>query len=287
MPDHDSHAKNRSSWNAATRQHNSHKGDQVAFLRNSGTTLFPEEVALLGDVRGKKLVHLQCNSGQDTLSIAQHLEATVTGVDISDEAIDFARKLSTDSGIPGEFIRADVYDWFAQNTVRYDVVFSSYGAIPWLSDLAAWGKGIAAALVPGGRFVLVEFHPVMGMLDDDDASRIKYDYGGGKRYEFEDGIGDYVAMSGTGLIHDGGTIEQTDYWTNPHPSVEFAWGLGDIVTALTGAGLHLIDLQEYFYSNGFKPFPQMLERDGRRMVMPPGSPQIPLMFGLIAQQPDA
>ena len=62
--------QNRRSWNAATLAHNSHKGDQALFLRQGGSTLFPEELALLGDVRGRSLLHLQCNAGQDSLSLA-------------------------------------------------------------------------------------------------------------------------------------------------------------------------------------------------------------------------
>src|ERR1043165_5327026 len=82
----DLHEDNRQSWNSATRAHNSHKGDQAAFLRSGGSTLFLEELELLGDVTGKRLVHLQGNAGQDTLSLAAP-GAEVTGVDISDEAI--------------------------------------------------------------------------------------------------------------------------------------------------------------------------------------------------------
>ncbi|HEY7033415.1 MAG TPA: methyltransferase domain-containing protein, partial [Thermomicrobiales bacterium] len=160
------HEENRLAWNAATVAHNSHKVDQARFLREGGTTLFPEEVELLGDLSGTSLVHLQCNAGQDSLSLVR-LGATVTGVDISDEAIGFARRLSAESGIPATFVRADVYDWLAEaaeGPERYDVVFSSYGAITWLSDIRAWGRGIGAILKPGGRFVLVEFHPITGMF---------------------------------------------------------------------------------------------------------------------------
>src|SRR5581483_7586423 len=98
------HEENRLSWNAATVAHNSHKGDQAAFFRKGGSTLRPEELELLGDVRGQAIVHLQCNSGQDTLSMAR-LGAVMTGVDISDTAIDFARQLSQDSGIPAQWQR--------------------------------------------------------------------------------------------------------------------------------------------------------------------------------------
>jgi 2-polyprenyl-3-methyl-5-hydroxy-6-metoxy-1,4-benzoquinol methylase len=83
----------RRSWNVATRNHNAHKGDQAAFLRAGGDVLFPEELELLGDLRGKRLVHVQCNAGQDTLCLARR-GAVATGVDLSDEAIRFARELS-------------------------------------------------------------------------------------------------------------------------------------------------------------------------------------------------
>ncbi len=67
MPRPDLHEDNRIAWNAATAAHNSHKLDQAAFLRDGGTTLFQEEIGLLGDLSGRSLTHLQCNAGQDSL----------------------------------------------------------------------------------------------------------------------------------------------------------------------------------------------------------------------------
>lgn len=279
MPEKDLHQVNRVSWNAATDAHNSHKRDQAAFFRSGGSTLFPEEVELLGDLRGKSLLHLQCNAGQDTLSLAQ-LGATVTGVDISDTAIDFARQLSVESGIPATFERADVFDWLAAATTTYDVVFSSYGALIWLSDLQAWGRGIAHVLKPGGRVVIMEFHPVFGVFEE--GWRLAYDYMGGTRLAFE-GVGDYVALSGDMLTPSGyqeGVVE----FQNPHPSYEFCWGVSDIVSPLLAAGLRLTMLREYPYSNGFKRFADMRELPGRRFAMPEGLPQMPLMLGVVAEK---
>jgi 2-polyprenyl-3-methyl-5-hydroxy-6-metoxy-1,4-benzoquinol methylase len=130
----DLHEENRRSRNEVTRAHNSHKGDQAAFFRNGGTTLHPEERELLGDIRGRSVVHLQCNAGQDTLSLAR-LGATVTGVDISDTSIDFARALSQETGITATFVRSDLYDWLeetAKGSTRFDRTFCSYGALCWL-----------------------------------------------------------------------------------------------------------------------------------------------------------
>ncbi len=83
-------------------------------------------------------------------------------MDISDEAVRFARELSDASGIAATFERADVYDWLdaaGREGRSFDVVFASYGAIGWLSDLRAWARGIAGVLRPGGRFVASTWMP--------------------------------------------------------------------------------------------------------------------------------
>lgn len=285
MPRRELHEDNRVAWNAATRMHNSHKIDQARFLREGGTTLFPEEIDLLGDISGKSLVHLQCNAGQDSLSLAR-LGAIVTGVDISDEAIAFAQQLATDTGIPATFIRSDVYDWLAESAhkpVRYDIVYSSYGAIPWLSDIATWARGVAAILKPGGRFVLIEFHPFPMIFEWD--WTVKYPYfAAGEPLSFEHGVGDYVGMSGEALAPSG-YVEGVKDWVNPHPGHEFQWGIGDVATALLDAGLVITGLQEYPYSNGAKLFDRMRELPGKRMVPPEDLPALPLMYSLVATKP--
>jgi SAM-dependent methyltransferase len=279
------HEANRLSWNAATRAHNSHKGDQAAFLREGGSTLFPEEKELLGDLTGLEVLHLQCNSGQDTLGLVQ-LGGAVTGVDISDEAIRFATALSADSGLPANFHRMDVYDYFtaaAEAGVQYDVIFASYGTICWLSDLEAWGRGIHTLMRPGGRFVFVEFHPFSMIFDEQ--WRFHYDYFPNGAVD-SPGVSDYVALSGNGLAlgeHQSG-IED---FVNPHPAHEFAWGVGDVITSLTQAGLAILRLDEYPYANGCALFEGMRDSGGRRMVPPEGMPSIPLMYRVLATKPRA
>ena len=283
MPNREHHQINRRSWNEGTKAHNSHKGDQAAFFRAGGNTLFAEETRLLGDVAGKTLLHLQCNSGQDTLSIANHLGARVTGVDISDEAIRFARQLSRESGIDAKFVRADIYDFFEANRQRYDVAFASYGALCWLSDLEAWGRGAGRCLRSGAQFVLIDFHPVFAIFDED--WNLRHDYMGGKVYEFESGVGDYVAMTGAAAETDE-LLPGVENFVNPYPGVEYQWGLAEIVTALLDAGLRLLDMREYDVSNGFKPMGDMRELGERRYGMPEHLPQaIPLMFSIVAGKP--
>jgi SAM-dependent methyltransferase len=276
--------QNRLSWNAAVGAHESHRGDLARFLREGGSTLFPEELELLGDLRGRTLVHLQCNSGGDSLSLAL-LGATVTGVDISDEAILYARGLSSESGIPASFVRADVYDWLeaaAREGRRFDVVFSSYGVVCWLPDLQTWAGGIAAILETRGRFTLVDFHPVADMFDERWNHAHAYPSGGEPQL-LQEGVGDYVGESAGGLTPEGFVERERDF-ENPHGCHLFRWGLGEVVTALAGAGLRIVALEEYPYSNGERLFGRMREMPGRRMVPPEEVPAVPLMYGIAAEK---
>jgi SAM-dependent methyltransferase len=276
--------QNRLSWNAAVAAHESHRGDLAGFLREGGSTLFPEERALLGDLAGKRLVHLQCNSGGDSLSLAL-LGARVTGVDISDEAILYARRLSSRCGIPASFVRADVYDWLeaaAREGRCFDVVFSSYGVVCWLPDLEAWARGIAAVLETRGRFVLVDFHPVADVFDERWNPAHAYPSGGEPRL-LREGVSDYVGESGGGLT-PAGFDEGERGFENPQGCQLFRWGLGEVVTALAAAGLRIIALEEYPYSNGERHFGRMRELPGRRMVPPAEVPAVPLMYGISAEK---
>lgn len=266
----------RRSWNVATRNHNAHKGDQAAYFREGGDVLFPEELELLGNLGGVELVHLQCNAGQDTLGLARR-GATVTGVDLSDEAVSFARGLSAASGIPATFVEADVVEWMRSTPARFDVAFSSYGAVGWLPDLGAWARGIAGVLKPGGRFVYVEFHPLVWSIGGDlRLSRDDYF----QATPFLEPVGDYVAASGAGLgvVTTGATSENTVV------AQSWQYGVGDIVTALAAAGLRVEVLREYPHANGCKVVDALVPGEGRRWVWPEGAARLPLMFGVVARK---
>lgn len=266
----------RRSWNVATRNHNAHKGDQAGFLRSGGDVLFPEERALLGPLKGRSLVHLQCNSGADTLCLARD-GAVVTGVDLSDEAIAFAKQLSVGAGIPGRFIEAEVVSWMASTDERFELAFSSYGVIGWNADAAAWLRGVQRILKPGGRFVYVEFHPLIWSLGKDLALSGD-DYF--KRGPYIEPVNDYVAEAGEALGAKGAVSGKNDV-----PAYGYQYTLGELVSFVIEAGLTLESLTEYPYSNGFRPFPAMVEAPGKRWVLPEGKGRVPLMFSLSARKP--
>jgi SAM-dependent methyltransferase len=273
--------QNRRSWNAVVPVHNSHRTHLAPFFRAGGSTLFAEELTLLGDICGKHVAHLLCNTGQDTLSLAQR-GAIVTGVDISDEAIHSAMQLVRDTGIAATFVRSDVYDWLqhaARAGQHFDVVYCAYGVICWLHDLQAWAQGVAAILPGGGRFVLVEFHPVSNMFDHN--WQLANPYGKNGRALHLPGVGDYVGASAGGLTPSG-FVAGIEQFENPEPCVLYQWGVGEVVTALANAGLSVTQLQEYPYVNGERPFANMREDHQRRMFPPANVPSIPLMYGVVA-----
>lgn len=269
--------QNRRSWNAVTAAHNTHKVDQPGYFRAGGSTLFPEEIELLGDIRGQSLLHLQCNCGQDALSLVG-LGAVVTGVDISDAAIDFARSLSADSGIPATFERADVYAFFeADAGARFDVVFSSYGVIGWLPDLSLWAQGVARCLKPGGRFVLLEFHPLCWSVGGQGRWVDRYFQPGA--IDDPSGVGDYVAKAGEALSPSGFS-PGTQGFENPEPAVVYQWTTAQLLQALIDAGLMLTTIQEYPFSNGCCLHEGMVEDSDRRFRHPDSDYDPPLMLGI-------
>ncbi len=276
--------QNRESWNAVVGVHDSHRGDLARFLREGGSTLFREERDLLGDLEGRSLLHLQCNSGGDSISLAK-LGATVTGVDISDEAVLSARDLAQKSGVPATFERADVYDWLeraSRDGRHFDVVFASYGVVCWLSDLEAWADGIATILNPSGYFVLVDFHPAADIFDEDWNPARDYP-SAGEPLRLDEGVGDYVGEAVGGLT-PAGFEEGVGSFENPEKAHLFRWGLGEILTALAGASLRITTVEEYTYTNGERSFARMRELAGRRLAPPEDVPAVPLMYGLRAEK---
>jgi len=276
--------QNRVSWNAVVRAHESHRGDLSRFFGEGGSTLFQEERDLLGELEGRFLVHLQCNSGGDSISLAR-LGATVTGVDLSDEAVSSARALAEKTGTRASFERADVYEWLEEASRegrRFDVAFASYGVICWLPDLRSWAGGIAGILNPGGRFVLMDFHPAAEIFDRAWNHVSDYPYGG-EPVLLREGVGDYVAVSGGGLT-PAGFVEGVRDFENSEGCYLFRWGLGEVVTALAEAGLRITALEEHPFANGERKFAGMRELPGKRMVPPEHMPAIPLMYGIRAEK---
>lgn len=165
---------NKETWNQKTDVHIDSKFyDQKGFLEGN-SSLNSIELDLFGDLKNKKILHLQCHFGQDTISLSR-LGAKATGVDLSDNAIDKAREMAEKLGTDTQFISCDIYSLPDHLNEEFDIVFTSYGTIGWLPDLDKWAKVIHRFLKPGGKFIIVDFHPVIWMFDDN-FDKIGYNY---------------------------------------------------------------------------------------------------------------
>lgn len=220
---------NRTSWNNKTDIHlKSDFYDLEGFLKGK-TSLNGIELELLGEIQGKTILHLQCHFGQDTISL-DRLGAEVTGVDFSDKAIENARIIAKKTRSNANFICCDIYDLPHHLDQQFDIVFSSYGTIGWLPDMDQWAKVVSRFLKPEGRFVFVEFHPVVWMFDDI-FEKIQYNYfNSGPIVETESGT--YAEK--TADIH-----QEYVMWNH---------GLSEVINALIKNGLVIHSLDEYDYS---------------------------------------
>jgi hypothetical protein len=164
-------------------------------------------------------------------------------------------------------VQADVLDApRALGGRRFDVVYTGMGAIIWLPDLARWAETMAALVAPGGRFYLVEFHPITDVFADDDLTVTRSYFAPGEL-----------------VIDEAGTYADPDAATVHNRTVEWQHGLGDVVSALIGAGLRVELLREHD-ATAFARWP-FLVRDGRTWRMPDGMPSLPLMYSLRASAP--
>ncbi|HLK44205.1 MAG TPA: class I SAM-dependent methyltransferase, partial [Thermoleophilia bacterium] len=151
-------AVNRAMWDARVPVHVASDFYNVEGFRRGELSIAPFEPAELGDVAGRRLVHLQCHFGLDTLSLAR-LGADVTGVDFSPVALDEARRLADETGLLARFVEATVDRARDVLDGNFDIVYTSWGVLVWLPDLGGWARTIAGLLRPGGFVYLVDEHP--------------------------------------------------------------------------------------------------------------------------------
>lgn len=220
---------NRQSWNKRTEVHlKSAFYDLDNFLKGK-SSLNDIELNLLGDIKGKSILHLQCHFGQDSISLGR-LGADVTGVDLSDKSIDSAKQLAKQTNSNAKFICCNIYDLPEHLNQKFDIVFTTYGTIGWLPDLDKWAKIISDFLKPGGKFVFAEFHPAVWMFDDH-FEKISYNY-------FNSGP---IAETQTGTYADR-DAELT------LSGVSWNHGISEVLNSLINNGLEINSFDEYDYS---------------------------------------
>lgn len=251
---------NKDAWNKRVSAHLASDFYDLKGWKAGKTSLNNIELELLGDVAEKSILHLQCHFGQDSLSLAR-MGASVIGVDLSNESIAAAKKLNAELCLDAQFITSDVLELDGKIDQQFDLVFTSYGTIGWLPDLDKWAETISKHLKPGGKFVFVEFHPVIWMFDDA-FDKVEYRY-------FKD---EPIVETTTGTYADSKA---------PFEKTEISWnhGLAEVFHALENNNLILKSFDEYDYSP-YNCFAGMKQLDNRKFIIEKHGNKLPLVYSL-------
>ncbi|MCL4544570.1 MAG: class I SAM-dependent methyltransferase [Chloroflexi bacterium] len=259
---------NREHWNDLVPIHLRSTMYAVDAFRAGASTLQPLELAEVGPVAGKTLLHVQCHFGLDTLSWARR-GAVVTGADFSDQAITAARSLSAELALPARFVCSPVNDLPGALAGTFDIVYSTYGVLCWLGDLERWAQVIAHFVAPGGVFYLADGHPAANALEDVDGEpRLRHPYfstGAPDAYEVDGSYADWTAH-----------VEH-------QKAIEWTHTLGEIVSALCTAGLRLEFLHEHPFSF-FQAFPSLVQAGDGTWRWPGHADRVPLLYSLRARK---
>ncbi|MEU5215088.1 class I SAM-dependent methyltransferase [Streptomyces sp. NPDC020807] len=263
---------NRARWDERVPIHAASEFYDLDSFRAGKDALRDFELAEVGDVTGRSLLHLQCHIGLDTLSWARHGASRVVGLDFSEPAVETARSLAADLGLSQDraaFVAADAYD--AAEAVpdsSYDIVYTGLGALCWLPDVDRWAETAASLVAPGGFLYVAEFHPIVDSLDDETGSRVVHDY--------------FVREPWVDTTP--GTYAELDAETVHNRSVEWVHPVGEVVTALAKAGLRIEFLHEHD-ATLFPRYGALQRHEDGYYRFPADRPRIPMMYSIKASRP--
>lgn len=255
---------NRNSWNAKVAPHlksDFYFVDEFVKGRNSLNSI---ELGILGDIKDREILHLQCHFGQDSISLSR-MGAKVTGIDLSDKAIEAAKDLALKCGTDTQFLVSDVYDLPQVLDQKFDIVYTSYGTIGWLPDLDKWAQVIAHFLKPGGKLVFVEFHPVVWMFDDD-FTHVKYSYFNEKPI--------VETYEGTYADQSAEIVQEYVMWNHP---------TSEVLGSLLKENLLLTSFEEYDWSP-YACFRHNDEFEKGKYRIPQFGNKAPHVFSLVAEK---
>ena len=228
---------NKHAWGQISEDHYHAFGKSLSEGRHRMNPHILEE---LGDIAGKRVIHLQCNTGADTILLAKMGASSVTGVDLVPDNVHYAKKLARDTGTDNaDFIESDIMTLSEIHKEKYDVAFVSEGAVGWLPDLRKWGTTIRSLLNDDGFLYVFDSHPFYLMFDEDrlreERYGIKYPYFK-KEPDTDDSIGGYASEAKKGV--------QAYFWM---------YKVSDLINALSSAGMHIEFFNEHpelFFDSG-------------------------------------
>jgi SAM-dependent methyltransferase len=223
----------------------------------------------LGDISGKRVLHLQCHIGTDTLCLARR-GATATGLDFSPVAVDAARRLANETGLKVEFVLGTVDDAPRLTPGPFDLVFTTWGTICWLPDVKAWARVIFSVLKTGGELYFADGHPSFLVFEEADG-KLVYEY-------------DYQTPADRPLEF----VNRTTYTGDPtvmtnQASREWIHSLSAILGALIEAGLKIVMFHEHEVSPS-QALAMLIPASDGLWRLPDGHPRTPLTFSLRARK---
>lgn len=258
------HGANRVAWDEASERYERWLPEAIDLISSGETNLLPPELELIGDLHGRcaRAIHLQCAGGRDTLSLWNLGAESVVGVDFSPRMLELAGRLTAAVGAPARWILADVLDTPHELDGTADLLYTGRGSLIWLQDLDAWAAVLQRLLSPTGRLVLFEGHPAEWLFDVDSDGRwiaTDYDYFAGPEASrgWAPEYIDHLALA-----------DEDQSWKFAR-----AWTLGEVITAMLGAGLRLEQVREH-------PTDWW---GGHDDVRPEERERIPLSFSVVAR----
>jgi SAM-dependent methyltransferase len=253
---------NKHGWATIAKEH--YETFRAILLANE-STLSQTQIQELGEIKGKTLIHLQCNTGADTISLAR-MGAKVTGVDLVPENIHYARKLAADLGNhDARFIESNVLEIMEKHHETYDIVYTTEGVLIWLSDLYLWARNVRHLLADNGFLYVLDGHPFFLVWDEDKLPEliVKYPYFR-KSADKEEWIGGYASA--------------------PRQATNYSWmyTIGEIVNALSQAGMHIEWFHEFDWSYYRVSPEQQIKDDTGNWIFPEHKGRLPFTFSLKA-----
>ena len=166
------HEANRLAWNEGAAVYQAENAARLERLRAGRSSLHPIEQANLAKIGPLKewchrAIHLQCASGEDTLSLLIEGAPEVVGVDISDVHIGNAQWATEQLGWNASWYRCDILDTPAELNHTADLLYTGQGALCWLHDLTGWAQVVSRLLKPGGIFHILDDHPASWLFDQE------------------------------------------------------------------------------------------------------------------------
>lgn len=182
---------NRDQWNR--NAHEWVEAGEEAWLSDVtwGMWQVPESelMVLPEDMTGMRTIELGCGTGYVSGWMVRR-GAIATGIDVSAEQLDTARRLAERHGADLELIEGNA-ESVARPNESFDLAISEYGAAIW-ADPYIWIPEAWRLLKPGGQLIFLGNHPLATITQDFEADtpnsmQLLQSYFGMHRFDWTDG----------------------------------------------------------------------------------------------------